>query len=216
MPLLSAANWGGQGLHLRGNFEGYHARRLAAEMARSARRHALHAVLHAITGRSCRRGSSATSSKARTTAGSSSRRCCCNVRHPGEKFVQRAENEWPLARTQWTKFYLDPAGRGAGDAKRRTARRRVGVRRRLGDGVTFSTPPMTKTMEITGPVAAKLFVSSDTSDADLFLVLRVFDPAGKEVTVHRRPTIRACRWGSAGCAPRTASSIRRETCRYRP
>ena len=36
-------------------------------------------------------------------------------------------------------------------------------------------------MEITGPVAAKLFVSSDTTDADLFLVLRVFDPAGKEV-----------------------------------
>jgi predicted acyl esterase len=40
---------------------------------------------------------------------------------------------------------------------------------------------MTEEMEITGPVAAKLFVSSDTSDADLFLVLRVFDPGGKEV-----------------------------------
>ena len=25
-----------------------------------------------------------------------------------EKFVPRAENEWPLARTCWTKFYLDP------------------------------------------------------------------------------------------------------------
>jgi predicted acyl esterase len=36
-------------------------------------------------------------------------------------------------------------------------------------------------MEITGPVAAKLLVSSDTTDADLFLVLRVFDPQGKEV-----------------------------------
>ena len=31
------------------------------------------------------------------------------VRHPGENFVERHENEWPLARTQWTKFYLDPA-----------------------------------------------------------------------------------------------------------
>ena len=30
-----------------------------------------------------------------------------NVRHPGPKFVHRYENEWPLARTQWTKFYLD-------------------------------------------------------------------------------------------------------------
>jgi predicted acyl esterase len=40
---------------------------------------------------------------------------------------------------------------------------------------------MKEPLEITGPVAAKLFVSSDTTDADLFLVLRVFDPAGKEV-----------------------------------
>src|SRR5690606_8890412 len=36
--------------------------------------------------------------------------------------------------------------------------------------------------EITGPLAAKLFVSSSTADADLFLVVRVFDPLGREVT----------------------------------
>ncbi len=30
------------------------------------------------------------------------------VRHPGERFVERHESEWPLARTQWTKFYLHP------------------------------------------------------------------------------------------------------------
>ena len=33
-----------------------------------------------------------------------------------------------------------------------------------------------------GPIAAKLFVSSSTSDADLFLIVRVFDPQGKELT----------------------------------
>src|SRR5262249_48206882 len=49
-----------------------------------------------------------------------------------------------------------------------------------GDGLTFSTPPLEQEVEITGPVAAKLFVSSDTTDADLFLVLRVFDLADKE------------------------------------
>jgi predicted acyl esterase len=37
-------------------------------------------------------------------------------------------------------------------------------------------------MEITGPVAAKLFISSSTANADLFLVLRVFAPDGSEVT----------------------------------
>jgi len=35
--------------------------------------------------------------------------------------------------------------------------------------------------EITGPVAAKLLVSSKSSDADIFLVLRLFAPDGKEV-----------------------------------
>jgi len=35
--------------------------------------------------------------------------------------------------------------------------------------------------EITGPTAVKLFVSSSTSDADIFVVLRVFSPDGKEV-----------------------------------
>jgi predicted acyl esterase len=51
-----------------------------------------------------------------------------------------------------------------------------------GDGLTFSTPPLTNSLEFTGPVAAKLWVSSETTDADLFLVLRVFHPSGKEVT----------------------------------
>jgi predicted acyl esterase len=37
-------------------------------------------------------------------------------------------------------------------------------------------------LEITGPSAAKLFLSSSTTDADVFLVLRVFDPDNKEVT----------------------------------
>jgi predicted acyl esterase len=52
----------------------------------------------------------------------------------------------------------------------------------MGEGFTFSTGPLATTMEITGPVAAKLLVSSSTSDADLFLILRVFAPDGSEVT----------------------------------
>jgi hypothetical protein len=45
----------------------------------------------------------------------------------------------------------------------------------------FLTPPLAREMEITGPVAAKLFVSSETRDADLFLVLRVFTADGREI-----------------------------------
>ena len=51
----------------------------------------------------------------------------------------------------------------------------------MGDGVTFLTPPLAHETEITGPSAVKLFVSSSTSDADIFAVLRVFSPDLKEV-----------------------------------
>src|SRR5262249_17778862 len=46
--------------------------------------------------------------------------------------------------------------------------------------LTFRTQPLASDLEITGPVAAKLWVSSAATDADLFLVLRVLDPDGKE------------------------------------
>ena len=52
----------------------------------------------------------------------------------------------------------------------------------LGEGLHFSTAPYTEETEITGPLAAKLFISSTTSDADLFLILQLFDPAGNEIT----------------------------------
>ena len=48
--------------------------------------------------------------------------------------------------------------------------------------MTFLTPPLEKDTEITGPIAAKLWVSSATEDADLFVVVRVFAPDLKEVT----------------------------------
>jgi uncharacterized protein len=93
--------------------------------------------------------------------------------------VLRHEREWPLARTQWTRFHLDPTGR----ALSRTPVAAAGKLEyeALGNGVTFSMTVDRET-EITGPMAAKLFVSSSTKDADLFLIVRVFDPQGTEVT----------------------------------
>jgi uncharacterized protein len=41
---------------------------------------------------------------------------------------------------------------------------------------------MEKSVEITGPVAAKLWLSSRTADADVFLALRLFDPQGQEIS----------------------------------
>jgi uncharacterized protein len=101
------------------------------------------------------------------------------VRHPGEKFVLRHENEWPLARTKWTHFHLDPKDMRLSAAP--FAGERSIAYDATGEGLTFSTPPLERETEITGPSALKLFISSSTTDADLFAVLRVFDPKGKEI-----------------------------------
>jgi predicted acyl esterase len=178
VPFLSAANWGGQGLHPRGNFEGYLA---AGSRQKWLEVHGDTHFSHFYTnyGAGLQKRFFGHFLKGESTGWEQQPKVALNIRRPGEQFTRRAENEWPLARTQWTRFYLDPADRGLSkDQPKGTATLSYAT---TGDGLTFLTPPMTADMEITGPVAAKLFVSSDSSDADLFLVLRVFDPAGKEV-----------------------------------
>src|SRR4029079_6346351 len=89
------------------------------------------------------------------------------------------ETEWPLARTKWTRLYLNSADFSLNETSL-TGEARVTFDA-LGEGVTFTTPPLHAGTEITGPVAAKLFVSSSTTDADLFLILRVFSADMKEI-----------------------------------
>ncbi|MGH8870869.1 MAG: CocE/NonD family hydrolase C-terminal non-catalytic domain-containing protein [Acidimicrobiia bacterium] len=101
------------------------------------------------------------------------------IRHVDGSFTDRAENEWPMARTIWTRYHLG----GAGELASTSSPSSTAVEYDAGgDGVTFSTPPLPEEMEVTGALAAKLFVSSATVDADLFLVVRVFDPEDQEVT----------------------------------
>ena len=177
-PLLSAANWGGQGLHPRGNFEGY----LAAGCEQKwlevhGDTHFSH--FYSNYGSSLQKRFFGHFLKGESTGWEQQPRVALNIRRPGEHFTLRAENEWPLARTRWTRFHLDAADLSLHEQPA-TAAAELSYET-SGEGLTFLTPPLTAEMEITGPVAAKLFVSSDTSDADLFLVLRVLDPAGKEV-----------------------------------
>jgi uncharacterized protein len=104
------------------------------------------------------------------------------VRTVDGRFVDRTEREWPIARTRWTTLHLDPGG-GMLAGKPLEEERHASFDALDEDGVTMFTPPLDEEIEITGPVAAKVFVSSSTSDADLFVVLRVFDPAGNEVVL---------------------------------
>jgi uncharacterized protein len=178
-PLLSAGNWGGMGLHTRGNFEGYlRAGSKQKWLEVHGDTHFTH--FYSTYGEALQRRFFGHFLKGENTGWDRMPPVSLNIRHPDEKFVLRAENEWPLARTQWTKYFLQPDGLGLSPrASGTTATLDYDT---TGDGLTFSTPPMTKAAEITGPVAVKLWVSSQTSNADLILVLRVYDPSGKEVT----------------------------------
>lgn len=179
VPLLSAANWGGQGIHPTGNFEGF-------ERASSTQKwlevHGDTHYTHFYTsyGRSLQKRFFDHFLKGIDNGWDREPPVILNIRHPGEKFVHREEHEWPLARTQWTTFFLDLPGSslgvdpplGASEVAYET----------MGEGLTFWLPTREDEFEITGPMAAKLFISSRTADADLFLIVRLFDPAGDEVT----------------------------------
>jgi predicted acyl esterase len=177
--LLTCANWGGQGIHPRGNFNGF-IETPAPQKWLEAHGDSHWSHFYSPYGLALQKRFFDYFLKGIDNGWATQQpRVQLNVRHPGEKFVLRAETEWPLARTRWTRFYLDPAAMALRPTPV-TASNTVEYEA-LGEGLTFSMT-MERETEITGPMAAKLFVASSTKDTDLFVIVRVFDPQGKEVT----------------------------------
>jgi len=176
-PLFSAANWGGQGLHPRGNFEGFVR---AASKQKWLEAHGIEHWTHFYTdyGREQQLRFFDRFLHGKKGGWAKQPNVLLQVRHI-DKFVPRDENEWPLKRTRWTRFFLDPS------AMTLTPKKPSGSAQlkfdAMGDGLVFLTPPLAKETEITGPSAVKLFASSSTQDADLFVVLRVFTGDLKEI-----------------------------------
>ena len=177
VPVLSAANWA-HALHTRGNFEGY-------ARAGSARKwlevHGLEHYTEFYTdyGVALQKRFFGHFLAGRDTGWDRQAPVRLRVRRTDGSFLDRDEQEWPLARTRWTRFYLDPAASALSPAPPGEQTARFSA---AGPGLTLRTGPLAEDTEITGPAAAKLFVSSSTTDADVFVVLRVLDPAGRDVT----------------------------------
>jgi predicted acyl esterase len=179
VPFLSAGNWGGQGLHTRGNVEGFVR---SASDQKWLEMHGIEHWTHFYTdyGRLMQLKFFDYFLKGEKNGWDQQPKVLLNVRHPGEKFSQRAETTWPLASTQWTKMYIDATSSSLGTS---TIDKEGKVTYRgLSEGVTFLTSPLEQETEVTGQLAAKLFVSSSTVDADMFLIMRIFDPNMKEIT----------------------------------
>ena len=177
IPLLYAANWAAMACHPRRNFEGYLA------VASTQKWLEVHGDTHfgpfyRTQGITLQKRFFGHFLKDEDTGWDQQPPVELDIRRPGENFTTRAEQEWPLARTQWTKYYLDPHQSLLSTEPKQGSPVEYEA---MGDGLMFSLPVSDKEVEITGPVAARLFVSSETTDADLFLALRLFDLDGKEV-----------------------------------
>jgi len=176
-PLLTSANWGGQGLHPRGNFEGFVR---AASDQKWLEVHGLEYWTEFYTdyGVSLQKRFFDHCLKDVDNGWVDQPRVQLQVRKI-DGFEERQEDTWPIATTQWTKYFLEP-GTDALSEVPPTEKSEISFDA-MGDGITFLSPPLEADTEITGPSAVKMTISSTTIDADLFVVLRVFSADGDEV-----------------------------------
>jgi hypothetical protein len=111
VPLLSAGNWGGFGLHLRGNVEGFLG---AGSRFKMLQIHCGDHIVpfYSLEGRLLQKRFLDTWLLGIDTG--IAREPCIRlaIRRSGERYDWRYEDEWPLARTRWTAYHLD-ATRGA-------------------------------------------------------------------------------------------------------
>lgn len=176
VPVLSAGNWGGPGLHLRGNVEGF------LNAGSTQKWLQLHVGTHyesfylpefiALQKRffdHFLKGIDNGFDKELPVR--------IAIRHPDGP-VWRKETAWPLPHTCWTEYYLDVVSGLSTDASGKSSRLSFNA---TGEGIEFVTKPFEQETEFTGPVALKLFVSSSTTDADIFATLHLIDLQGREV-----------------------------------
>ena len=184
VPVLSAGNWGGAGLHLRGNIDGFLG---AGSEHKLLEIHSGNHVVpfYSLEGRLLQKRFLDQWLYDTDTGILREPRVRLAVRYGEDRYVWRYENEWPIARTQFTPYYLDAdnaslslssqnsdaqaAYEGNQDAADDDAR------------LVFALAPFEETTEFTGPAALKLWVSSTVDDADLFVIVRKLGADGTEV-----------------------------------
>ncbi|RXG42823.1 hypothetical protein VDGE_09808 [Verticillium dahliae] len=206
VPLLSVGNWGGILLHLRGNIEGYlHAGSKLKYLRMVTGRHDLpfyykeevevqRSFLDAFLKGEDRVGWSEPGKVSPVTLVLRKGDAGFNDAEKEKNFPRREEQEWPIARTQYTQFHLTPDLGLTPDAAHESLSDRAKLSyRALGSlddqkVVQFVTPPFEAETEVTGHVTAHLNVSvtpdpsgPTPSDIDLFVTLRHIGPTGQEI-----------------------------------
>ncbi len=202
VPFYSSGNWGGWNHHLRGNVEAY---------VRSASEHKklqMHIGGHTDAFYS-EEGKVEMLRwfdywlKGKDTGIMDEPPVKLCIRVSADECNWRFEDEWPLARTRYTKYYLSTQAAGAVEDAMHDLRLTLTpptdggeitfpsgpeayARGRRGQPmVTFVTEPLTEDLEITGHINLVMWVSSETDDMDVFAYLRNMGPDGSVQTATR-------------------------------
>ena len=207
VPVYTVGNWGGWGLHLRGNTEAY---LCAASKHKKLRIHTgdHFRPFHSNEGKVDQLRFFDYWLKGMQNGIMDEPPIKLEIRTGGSKkpYAFRFENEWPLARTQWTKMYFSIEKERSPDeahTEGRLVAEQVATARQISysgsnpnkagvgsgssapgigrSGISFVTDPMAHDTEVTGPLMANLWVSSTAEDMDVMVTLRNIDPDGKEV-----------------------------------
>ena len=199
VPLYSVGNWGGFSMHLRGNTEAF---MCAASKHKKLRIHSgthFH-PFHSEEGKHDQLRFMDHWLKGIDTGLMDEPPVKIEIRTGGsmKPYAYRFEDDWPIPRTQWTKFFLRIDRAGSEDpravegalvtatpAKAATASYPAAAATRPGKmprGVSFETPAMSEDMEVTGPIVLNLWVSSTAEDMDIFATLRNIAPDGSDVS----------------------------------
>ena len=173
VPVLAVGNWGSLHLHQRGILEGF------ARAGSSERQLLISSGTHIgpfyepwAKERQLRFLDRWLKDEANGAENDSPVRLAVRV---GTGILWRDEAEWPIARTEWRRLYLDAgAGTLAVDAPLEETTASYSAK----DGEIAFVFAAENEVEFTGPMAARLWVSSTGHDLDVFLHFHVVDRTG--------------------------------------
>jgi len=211
VPVYSVGNWGGFSMHLRGNTEGF---MNAAARHKKLRIHTgthFH-PFHSEEGRMDQLRWFDYWLKDIDTGIMDEPPVKLEIRTGGSatRYPFRFENEWPIARTQWTRMYLRIDGEASGGTDpvegglvaemppkaakltySASGSTKAGVASASSlatthgstgrTGVSFVTAPLPSDTEVTGPIVLHIWVSSTSEDMDIFATIRNIGPDGADV-----------------------------------
>jgi len=177
VPVLSAGNWGGAGLHLRGNTRGYE---LAASQQKWLTMHddAHWSLFYATYGLDLQKRFFGCFLKGEDAGWVDQPTVQLRTRRVDKSVAERNSAQWPLPETEWVPMYLDAAAGSMTPSPSSTAASASyhGLEGRR--SFSYVTP---RQIELAGPLSAKIYLETATTDADVFLVLRASAPDGTEV-----------------------------------